>query len=243
MATMSPGDTFMGMSLDDGGHLTHGKKVNQSGKWFRPVAYGVRTQDHLIDYDQAEETAMAEKPKVIIAGATAYSRVIDFPRFREIADKCGAVLMADIAHYAGLVAAGVYPSPFPYADIVTTTTHKTLRGPRGAMIMTNSKKWAQKINSAVFPGLQGGPLMHVIAAKAVAFGEALRPEFKVYGRQVIENARALSDSLQKAGFKIVSNGTDSHMVLLDLTPKGVNGADARSPWSGPASPRTRTTSK
>jgi len=226
MATMSPGDTFMGMSLDDGGHLTHGKSVNQSGKWFRPVAYGVRTQDHLIDYDQAEEVAMAEKPKVIIAGATAYSRVIDFPRFREIADKCGAVLMADIAHYAGLVAAGVYPNPFPHAHIVTTTTHKTLRGPRGAMIMTNSKKWAQKINSAVFPGLQGGPLMHVIAAKAVAFGEALRPEFKLYGRQVIENARALADSLQGVGFKLVSNGTDSHMVLLDLTPKGVNGADA-----------------
>jgi glycine hydroxymethyltransferase len=226
MATMSPGDTFMGMSLDDGGHLTHGKSVNQSGKWFRPVAYGVRTQDHLIDYDQAEEVAMAERPKVIIAGATAYSRVIDFPRFREIADKCGAVLMADIAHYAGLVAAGVYPNPFPHADVVTTTTHKTLRGPRGAMIMTNSKKWAKKIDSAVFPGLQGGPLMHVIAAKAVAFGEALRPEFKVYGRNVIENARALAESLQKVGFKIVSNGTDSHMVLLDLTPKGVNGADA-----------------
>src|SRR3982751_3792541 len=187
MATMKPGDTFMGMSLDDGGHLTHGKSINQSGKWFRPVAYGVRAQDHLIDYDQAEEVAMAEKPKVIIAGATAYSRVIDFPRFREIADKCGAVLMADIAHYAGLVAAGVYPNPFPHADIVTTTTHKTLRGPRGAMIMTNSKKWAKKIDSAVFPGLQGGPLMHVIAAKAVAFGEALRPEFKAYGRQVIEN--------------------------------------------------------
>jgi glycine hydroxymethyltransferase len=226
MATMSPGDTFMGMSLDDGGHLTHGKSVNQSGKWFRPVAYGVRTQDHLIDYDQAEEVAMAEKPKVIIAGATAYSRVIDFPRFREIADKCGAVLMADIAHYAGLVAAGVYPNPFPHAHIVTTTTHKTLRGPRGAMIMTNDKKLARKIDSAVFPGLQGGPLMHIIAAKAVAFGEALRPEFKLYGRQVIENARALAESLQKVGFKIVSNGTDSHMVLLDLTPKGVNGADA-----------------
>ena len=226
MATMTPGDTFMGMSLDDGGHLTHGKSVNQSGKWFRPVAYGVRTQDHLIDYDQAEEVAMAERPKVIIAGATAYSRVIDFPRFREIADKCGAVLMADIAHYAGLVAAGVYPNPFPHAHIVTTTTHKTLRGPRGAMIMTNDKKLARKIDSAVFPGLQGGPLMHVIAAKAVAFGEALRPEFKLYGRQVIDNARALADSLQMVGFKIVSNGTDSHMVLLDLTPKGVNGAEA-----------------
>jgi glycine hydroxymethyltransferase len=169
---------------------------------------------------------MAERPKVIIAGATAYSRVIDFARFREIADKCGAVLMADIAHYAGLVAAGVYPSPFPHAHIVTTTTHKTLRGPRGAMIMTNDKKWAKKIDSAVFPGLQGGPLMHVIAAKAVAFGEALRPEFKIYGRQVVENARALADSLQSVGFKIVSNGTDSHLMLVDLTPKGVSGAEA-----------------
>jgi glycine hydroxymethyltransferase len=226
MATMKPGDTFMGMNLDHGGHLTHGKSVNQSGKWFRPVAYGVRTQDHLIDYDEAEAVAMAEQPKVIITGATAYSRVIDFARFRAIADKCGAVLMADIAHYAGLVAAGVYPSPFPHAHIVTTTTHKTLRGPRGAMIMTNDKKLAKKIDSAVFPGLQGGPLMHVIAAKAVAFGEALRPEFKLYGRQVVENARALADSLQKAGFKIVSNGTDSHLMLVDLTPKGVSGADA-----------------
>jgi glycine hydroxymethyltransferase len=226
MATMVPGDTFMGMNLDHGGHLTHGKSVNQSGKWFRPVAYGVRAQDHLIDYDEAEAVAMAERPKVIIAGATAYSRVIDFARFREIADKCGAVLMADIAHYAGLVAAGVYPSPFPHAHIVTTTTHKTLRGPRGAMIMTNDKKWAKKIDSAVFPGLQGGPLMHVIAAKAVAFGEALRPEFKIYGRQVVENARALADSLQSVGFKIVSNGTDSHLMLVDLTPKGVSGAEA-----------------
>ncbi len=226
MATMVPGDTFMGMNLDHGGHLTHGKSVNQSGKWFRPVAYGVRAQDHLIDYDEAEAVAMAEKPKVIIAGATAYSRVIDFARFRDIADKCGAVLMADIAHYAGLVAAGVYPSPFPHAHIVTTTTHKTLRGPRGAMIMTNDKKLAKKIDSAVFPGLQGGPLMHVIAAKAVAFGEALRPEFKDYGRRVIENAKALAESLQQAGFKIVSNGTDSHLMLVDLTPKGVSGAVA-----------------
>jgi glycine hydroxymethyltransferase len=226
MATMTPGDTFMGMNLDHGGHLTHGKSVNQSGKWFRPVAYGVRAQDHLIDYDEAEEVAMAEQPKLIIAGATAYSRVIDFARFREIADKCGAVLMADVAHYAGLIVAGEYPNPFPHAHIVTTTTHKTLRGPRGGMIMTNSKKWNQKINSAVFPGLQGGPLMHVIAAKAVAFGEALRPEFKVYAKNVIENARALADSLQVAGFKIVSNGTDSHLMLVDLTPKGVNGVDA-----------------
>jgi glycine hydroxymethyltransferase len=226
MATMTPGDTFMGMNLDHGGHLTHGKSVNQSGKWFRPVAYGVRMQDHLIDYDQAHEVALAEKPKVIIAGGSAYSRAIDFARFREIADEVEALLMVDIAHYAGLVAGGVYPNPFPHAHIVTTTTHKTQRGPRGGMIMTNSKKWAKKIDSAVFPGLQGGPLMHVIAAKAVAFGEALRPEFKLYARQVIDNARALADSLQSAGFKIVSNGTDSHLMLVDLTPKGVSGADA-----------------
>jgi len=226
MATMSPGDTFMGMNLDHGGHLTHGKSVNQSGKWFRPVAYGVRTQDHLIDYDEAAEVARAEKPRVIIAGGSAYSRAIDFKRFREISDEVGALLMCDIAHYAGLVAAGVYPNPFPHAHVVTTTTHKTLRGPRGGMIMTNDKKLAKKIDSAVFPGLQGGPLMHVIAAKAVAFGEALRPEFKVYAQQVIENARALADSLQSVGFKIVSNGTDSHLMLVDLTPKGVSGAAA-----------------
>ncbi|MDB5465865.1 MAG: glyA [Phenylobacterium sp.] len=226
MATLSPGDTFMGMDLAAGGHLTHGKSVNQSGKWFRPVAYGVRQQDHLIDYDQAAEVAEAEKPKVIIAGGSAYSRAIDFKRFREIADSVGAVLMCDVAHYAGLIAAGAYPNPFPHAHIVTTTTHKTLRGPRGGMVMTNDKKLAKKIDSAVFPGLQGGPLMHVIAAKAVAFGEALRPEFKLYARQVIENARALADSLQSAGFKIVSNGTDSHLMLVDLTPKGVSGADA-----------------
>ena len=226
MATMSPGDTFMGMNLDHGGHLTHGKSVNQSGKWFRPVAYGVRSQDHLIDYDQAEEVALAEKPKVIIAGATAYSREFDFGRFRAIADKCGAILMADVAHYAGLIVAGEYPNPFPHADVVTTTTHKTLRGPRGAMILTNDKKLARKIDSAVFPGLQGGPLMHVIAAKAVAFGEALRPEFKAYARAIKENAKALAESLQTAGFKIVSNGTDSHLMLVDLTPKGVSGADA-----------------
>ena len=226
MATMSPGDTFMGMDLAAGGHLTHGKSVNQSGKWFRPVAYGVRAPDPLIDYDQAWDVARAEKPKVIIAGGSAYSRAIDFAQFRAIADEVEAVLMVDIAHYAGLVAGGAYPNPFPHAHIVTTTTHKTLRGPRGGMIMTNSKKWNQKINSAVFPGLQGGPLMHVIAAKAVAFGEALRPEFKLYAHQVIENARALADSLQSAGFKIVSNGTDSHLMLVDLTPKGVSGADA-----------------
>jgi glycine hydroxymethyltransferase len=226
MATMTPGDTFMGMDLAAGGHLTHGKNVNQSGKWFRPVAYGVRQQDHLIDYDMAAEVAQAEKPKVIIAGGSAYSRHIDFVRFREIADSVGALLMVDIAHYAGLVAGGIYPNPFPHAHIVTTTTHKTLRGPRGGMILTNDKKLAKKIDSAVFPGLQGGPLMHVIAAKAVAFGEALQPEFQQYARQIVANARALSDSLQAAGFKIVSNGTDSHLMLVNLTPKGVSGSDA-----------------
>ncbi len=226
MVTMTPGDTFMGMNLDHGGHLTHGKSVNQSGKWFNPVAYGVRAQDHLIDYDEAREVALANKPKVIIAGGSAYSRHIDFAKFREIADEVDAILMCDVAHYAGLIVAGEYPNPFPHAHIVTTTTHKTLRGPRGGLILTNSKKLAGKINSAVFPGLQGGPLMHVIAAKAVAFGEALRPEFKTYAKQVIENARALADSLQSVGFKIVSNGTDSHLMLVDLTPKSVSGAQA-----------------
>jgi len=226
MVTMKPGDTFMGMSLDDGGHLTHGKSVNQSGKWFAPVAYGVRPQDHLIDYDQAAEVARANSPKVIIAGGSAYSRQIDFKKFREIADEVGAILMCDVAHYAGLIVAGEYPNPFPHAHIVTTTTHKTLRGPRGGLILTNDKKLARKIDSAVFPGLQGGPLMHVIAAKAVAFGEALRPEFRTYAKQVIENARALADSLQSVGFRIVSNGTDSHLMLVDLTPKAVSGAAA-----------------
>ncbi len=226
MVTMTPGDTFMGMNLDHGGHLTHGKSVNQSGKWFQPVAYGVRAQDHLIDYDEAYDVAKANNPKVIIAGGSAYSRQIDFAKFREIADEVGAILMCDVAHYAGLIAAGEYPNPFPHAHIVTTTTHKTLRGPRGGLILTNDKKLAKKIDSAVFPGLQGGPLMHVIAAKAVAFGEALKPEFKLYARAVIENARALADSLQSVGFKIVSNGTDSHLMLVDLTPKGVSGAAA-----------------
>jgi len=226
MVTMKPGDTFMGMNLDHGGHLTHGKSVNQSGKWFAPVAYGVRAQDHLIDYDEAAEVARANNPKVIIAGGSAYSRQIDFAKFRQIADEVGAILMCDVAHYAGLIVAGEYPNPFPHAHIVTTTTHKTLRGPRGGLILTNDKKLAKKIDSAVFPGLQGGPLMHVIAAKAVAFGEALRPEFKAYARQVIENARTLADSLQSAGFRIVSNGTDSHLMLVDLTPKNVSGAAA-----------------
>ncbi|WP_337189286.1 serine hydroxymethyltransferase [Phenylobacterium sp.] len=226
MVTMTPGDTFMGMNLDHGGHLTHGKSVNQSGKWFSPVAYGVRAQDHLIDYDEAAEVARAHRPKVIIAGGSAYSRQIDFAKFRQIADEVGAILMCDVAHYAGLIVAGEYPNPFPHAHIVTTTTHKTLRGPRGGLILTNDKKLAKKIDSAVFPGLQGGPLMHVIAGKAVAFGEALKPEFKVYAKRVIENARALADSLQSVGFKIVSNGTDSHLMLVDLTPKGVSGAVA-----------------
>ena len=226
MATMKPGDIFMGMDLAAGGHLTHGKDVNQSGKWFRPVAYTVRKQDHLIDYDQVAELAEQERPKVIIAGSSAYSRVIDFARFREIADSVGALLMVDIAHYAGLVAGGVYPNPMPHAHIVTSTTHKTLRGPRGGLILTNDKKLAKKIDSAVFPGLQGGPLMHVIAAKAVAFGEALKPEFKLYARQIVDNARAMADALAEAGLKIVSGGTDSHLMLVDLTPKGVTGADA-----------------
>jgi glycine hydroxymethyltransferase len=226
MATMAPGDTFMGLDLAAGGHLTHGKSVNQSGKWFRPVAYGVRQQDQMIDYDQAAEIALAEKPKVIIAGGSAYSRTIDFARFREIADSVDAILMVDMAHFAGLVAGGVFPSPFPHAHVVTTTTHKTLRGPRGGMVLTNSKKLAKKIDSAVFPGLQGGPLMHVIAAKAVAFGEALQPEFKLYARQVVDNAKVLADALAASGLKIVSGGTDSHLMLVDLTPKGVTGADA-----------------
>ncbi|MDP1874605.1 MAG: serine hydroxymethyltransferase [Phenylobacterium sp.] len=226
MATMKPGDVFMGMDLAAGGHLTHGKDVNQSGKWFSPVAYTVRQQDHLIDYDQAAEIALSAKPKVIIAGGSAYSREIDWARFREIADSVGAILMVDMAHYAGLIAGGAYSNPMPHAHVVTSTTHKTLRGPRGGLILTNDKKLAKKIDSAVFPGLQGGPLMHVIAAKAVAFGEALKPEFKLYARQVVDNARAMADALAASGLKIVSGGTDSHLMLVDLTPKGVTGADA-----------------
>ncbi len=226
MATMKPGDVFMGMDLAAGGHLTHGKDVNQSGKWFNPVAYTVRQQDHLIDYDQAAEVALRTQPKVIIAGGSAYSREIDWARFRQIADSVGAILMVDMAHYAGLIAGGAYPNPVPHAHVVTSTTHKTLRGPRGGLILTNDKKLAKKIDSAVFPGLQGGPLMHVIAAKAVAFGEALKPEFKLYARQVVENARAMADALAASGLKIVSGGTDSHLMLVDLTPKGVTGADA-----------------
>jgi glycine hydroxymethyltransferase len=220
MALMQPGDTFMGMDLNAGGHLTHGSPVNQSGKWFTPAPYTVRRQDGLIDYDALAETAERERPKMIIAGATAYGRIIDFKRARQIADSVGAYLWVDMAHFAGLVAGGVYPSPLPHAHVVTTTTHKTLRGPRGGMILSNDVEIGKRINRAVFPGLQGGPLMHIIAAKAVAFGEALKPEFKVYARQVVDNAQALSDSLIRNGLAIVSGGTDSHLMLLDLRPKG-----------------------
>ncbi len=226
MALMKPGDTFMGMDLNAGGHLTHGKSVNQSGKWFHPVAYTVRTQDQIIDYDGMAEIARECRPKLIIAGGSAYSRTIDFARFRQVADEVGAYLMVDMAHFAGLVAAGVFPSPLPHAHVVTTTTHKTLRGPRGGMILSNDKKLGRKIDAAVFPGLQGGPLMHVIAAKAVAFAEALRPEFKIYAANVIENARALADAVAKAGMKVVAGGTDSHLMVVDLTPKDVTGKAA-----------------
>jgi glycine hydroxymethyltransferase len=226
MALLQPGDTFLGMDLAAGGHLTHGSPANQSGKWFKPVSYTVRQQDQLIDYDAVEEVAKANKPKLIIAGGSAYSRQIDFARFRQIADEVGAYLMVDMAHFAGLVAGGVFPSPIPHAHVVTTTTHKTLRGPRGGMVLTNDEAIIKKVNSAVFPGLQGGPLEHVIAAKAVAFGEALQPAFKAYAQQVIDNARALSEALQTQGVNIVSGGTDSHLMLVDLRPKGVTGRDA-----------------
>jgi len=223
MALLKPGDTFMGMDLAAGGHLTHGSPANQSGKWFRPVAYTVRPQDQLIDYEALAELAEREKPKLIIAGGSAYSRHIDFARFRQIADSVGAYLMVDMAHFAGLVAGGVFPSPLREAHVVTTTTHKTLRGPRGGMVLSNDLDLGKKINSAVFPGLQGGPLEHVIAAKAVAFGEALRPEFKVYARNVVENAKVLADTLAGSGVSIVSGGTDSHLILVDLQRKGVTG--------------------
>ena len=222
-ALLQPGDTILGMSLDAGGHLTHGAKPNQSGKWFNAIQYGVRKQDSLLDYDQVQELANEHKPKLIIAGGSAIPRQIDFAKFREIADSVGAYLMVDMAHFAGLVAAGEHPSPFPYADVATTTTHKTLRGPRGGMILTNDEAIAKKVNSAIFPGIQGGPLMHVIAAKAVAFGEALRPEFKAYQKQVRANAVALADQLVKGGLDIVTGGTDTHVMLVDLRPKGVKG--------------------
>ena len=226
MALMQPGDTFMGLDLNAGGHLTHGKSVNQSGMWFNPVPYTVRKQDQIIDYDELAEIALEAKPKLIIAGGSAYSRTIDFARFREVADSVGAKLMVDMAHFAGLVAAGVFPSPLEHAHVVTTTTHKTLRGPRGGMILSNNPKLGKKIDAAVFPGLQGGPLMHVIAAKAVAFGEALRPEFKVYAQAVIDNAKVLAEGLVSAGMNIVAGGTDSHLMVVDLTPKDVTGKAA-----------------
>ena len=222
-ALLKPGDTILGMNLASGGHLTHGAAPNQSGKWFHAVQYGVRQQDSRIDYDEVERLAVESQPKLIIAGGSAVPRQIDFARFRAIADKVGAFLMVDMAHFAGLVAGGQHPSPFPYADVATTTTHKTLRGPRGGMILTNSEEIAKKVNSAIFPGIQGGPLMHVIAAKAVAFGEALRPEFKDYARQVVVNAQALADQLMKGGLDIVTGGTDTHVMLVDLRPKGVKG--------------------
>ena len=222
-ALLTPGDTILGMSLDAGGHLTHGAKPNQSGKWFNAIQYGVRKQDCLLDYDDVQRLATAHQPKMIIAGGSAIPRIIDFARMRQIADSVGAILLVDMAHFAGLVAAGLYPSPFPHAHVATTTTHKTLRGPRGGMILTNDEALAKKFNSAIFPGIQGGPLMHVIAAKAVAFGEALRPEFKTYQRQVIKNAQALADELMKGGLDIVTGGTDSHLMLVDLRPKGVKG--------------------
>lgn len=226
LALCKPGDTILGMSLDAGGHLTHGARPAQSGKWFNAVQYGVREDDLTLDYDQVEALAVEHKPALIIAGGSAIPRQIDFKRFREIADKVGALLMVDMAHFAGLVAGGAHPSPLPYADVVTTTTHKTLRGPRGGMILSNNLDIGKKINSAVFPGLQGGPLMHVIAAKAVAFGEVLRPEFKAYAQQVIDNARALAEVLVKRGFDIVTGGTDTHLMLVDLRPKGLKGNTA-----------------
>ncbi|GAW33710.1 serine hydroxymethyltransferase 1 [Roseovarius sp. A-2] len=222
-ALLQPGDTILGMSLDAGGHLTHGAAPNQSGKWFNAVQYGVRKEDNLIDYDQIQALASEHQPKLIIAGGSAIPRQIDFAKMREIADSVGAYLHVDMAHFAGLVAAGEHPSPFPHAHVATTTTHKTLRGPRGGMILTNDEALAKKFNSAIFPGIQGGPLMHVIAAKAVAFGEALRPEFKTYIQQVIKNAQALSDQLIKGGLDTITHGTDTHVVLVDLRPKGVTG--------------------
>jgi glycine hydroxymethyltransferase len=225
-ALMDPGDSFMGLSLAAGGHLTHGSPVNQSGRWFKPISYGVRRQDQRIDMDEVEVLARTHRPKLIIAGGSAYSRLIDFARFRAIADSVGAYFMVDMAHFAGLVAGGVHPNPLEHAHVVTTTTHKTLRGPRGGMILSRDTDLGKKINSAVFPGLQGGPLMHVIAAKAVAFGEALKPEFKIYTRSVVDNAKALAETLHAEGLDIVSGGTDTHLMLVDLRPKGATGRAA-----------------
>ncbi len=226
LALLKPGDMFLGMSLDAGGHLTHGAPANLSGKWFRPLHYGVRAEDGLLDYELLERVALAERPRLIIAGGSAYSRIIDFARIRRVADAAGALFMVDMAHFAGLVAAGLYPSPLPHAHVVTTTTHKTLRGPRGGMVLSNDAEIGKKINSAVFPGLQGGPLMHVIAGKAAALGEALRPEFRAYQQAVVDNARTLAETLLEEGFAIVSGGTDSHLMLVDLRPKRVTGKAA-----------------
>ncbi|MEE8098985.1 MAG: serine hydroxymethyltransferase [Hyphomicrobium sp.] len=223
MALAQPGDTILGLSLAAGGHLTHGAKVNQSGKWFKPVSYMVRPDTHLIDLDEVRKLANEHKPRIIIAGGSAYPRQIPFADFRKIADEVGAILMVDMAHFAGLVAGGLHPNPFPHAHVVTTTTHKTLRGPRGGMILTNDPDIAKKVNSAIFPGLQGGPLMHIIAAKAVAFGEALKPEFKIYAKNIIENAKAMGEVLVNSGFALVSGGTDTHLILLDLRPKKLTG--------------------
>ena len=223
MALMTPGDCFLGLNLAAGGHLTHGSPVNMSGRWFKPIPYGVRHDDHRIDFDEVAKLAREHRPKVIIAGGSAYPRIIDFRRFRQIADEVGARLVVDMAHFAGLVAGGVYPSPFPHAHVVTSTAHKTLRGPRSGFILSNDEELAKKINLAVFPGLQGGPLMHVIAAKAVAFGEALRPAFKIYARNVVENAKALAETLKSRGLDIVSGGTDTHLMLVDLRPKRLTG--------------------
>jgi glycine hydroxymethyltransferase len=225
-ALLQPGDTVLGMSLAAGGHLTHGAAPNQSGKWFNAVQYGVRRDDARIDYDELQRLAEEHKPKLIIAGGSAYPRIIDFARFRQIADSVGAYLMVDMAHFAGLVAGGVHPSPLPHAHIVTTTTHKTLRGPRGGMVLSNDPEIGKKINSSVFPGLQGGPLMHVIAAKAVAFGEALRPEFKLYAKAVVDNAKLLAETVRAGGLDIVSGGTDTHLMLVDLRPKKLTGKAA-----------------
>jgi glycine hydroxymethyltransferase len=226
MALMKPGDTFMGLDLAAGGHLTHGSPVNMSGKWFKVVSYSVRPEDQRIDMDEVERLAREHKPKLIVAGGSAYSRNWDFARFRQICDAVGAYLFVDMAHFAGLVAGGAHPSPFPHAHVVSTTTHKTLRGPRGGMVLTNDDEIAKKINSAVFPGLQGGPLMHVIAGKAVALGEALRPEFKLYARAVVENAKALAATIAAGGYAIVAGGTDNHLMLVDLRPKKLTGKAA-----------------
>ncbi len=226
LALCVPGDTIMGLSLSAGGHLTHGAAPNLSGKWFKAVQYGVRRQDGLIDYDEVEALAREHKPKLIIAGGSAYPRFIDFPRFRKIADEIDAIFQVDMAHFAGLVAAGVHPSPLPHAHVVTTTTHKTLRGARGGMILSNDAALGKKINSAAFPGLQGGPLMHAIAGKAAGFGEALKPEFKIYARQVVDNAKALAEVMLANGFDIVTGGTDTHLMLVDLRPKGLTGKAA-----------------